>query len=114
MSQLMPSDIKEEVRSILAAARTGKGRRPNFLTSFQILARLSASTRDRLIAERVGTGKGFGPASVVSRAAQSIPGVVVEYMDCVGLSVDVDGNSVVPSYEVCGIFRLETVDEDVE
>jgi hypothetical protein len=118
MNQLKPLDIVDEVRSVLIAAHRGKGIRPNFLTSYQILARLSETTRSQLISERSSGGAGagivFGGPSVVSRAAMRIPGVVIEYMDSVGLSIDVAGDRIVPSNEVCGLFRLEVIDESVE
>jgi hypothetical protein len=113
----MPSDIVDEVRSVLLAAKSGKGHRPNFLTAFQILDRLPEATRSRLISERTGGGEGagvvFAAPSVVSHAARLIPGVVVEYLDCVGLAAQVAGHSVSPSFEVCGLYRLAPTDEDV-
>ncbi|SRR5579884_1404761 len=117
MPDLMPSDIADEVRAVLLAANRGKGARPNFLTAFQILDRLPEATRARLIGERTEGGAGagitFAAPSVVSRAARLIPGVVVEYMDSVGISVQVAGRSVVPSNEVCGLYRLATGEEEV-
>jgi hypothetical protein len=118
MADLMPSDIVDEVRAVLLTARRGKGDRPNLLTAFQILDRLPEGTRTRLINERTGGGIGAGIAfaapSVVSKAARLIIGVVVEYMDCVGLSVQVAGQSVVPSFEVCGLYRLAPIDVNAE
>ena len=117
MSQLMPLDIVDEVREVLLRARKGKGDRPNFLTAYQILDRLPPATRDRLIAERTGGGTGegtmFGAPSVVSKAARLVPGIVIEYMDSLGLSVQIGGQPVTPSYEVCGLYRLALIDEAV-
>lgn len=117
MSQVMPSEIVDEVRSILAAARRGKGSRPNFLTAYQILNRLDEPTRARLIAERSAGGSGagtfFAAPSVVSKAARLIPGIEIEYLDAGGLSATVGAEQVVPSYDVCGLYRLAPADEDV-
>jgi hypothetical protein len=111
MEPLMPHDIAGDVQQVLAAARVGKnGDRPNFLTAYQILDRIPAAVRDRLIAERTLGGRGSGVAyaapSVVSDAAERLPGIVIEYMDSVGLSVSVTGQQVVPSNPVCGLYRL--------
>jgi hypothetical protein len=107
---LMPSEIVDEIRGILSLASRGKGSRSNFLTSFQILNRLSEPTRQRLIRERSMGGAGGGTYSapnVISTAAQSIPDVVVEYIDTGGLSIDVADQTVRPSNTVCGIYRIE-------
>src|SRR3954454_14766131 len=113
MPDLMPSDIVDEVRRVLLEARRGKGNRPNFLTAFQILDRLPTEIRDRLIAERTGGGGGagttFAAPSVVSRAARSIAGVDIEYMDSLGLSVQVAAVPTATSDEVCGLYRLADV-----
>src|SRR4051794_30527942 len=93
-ANLMPRDITDEVRAVLLAAHRGKGGdRPNFLTAYQILDRLPTATRDRLVAERTlggrGSGVSYAAPSVVSDAATSLPGIVVEYMDTAGLAVTV-------------------------
>lgn len=71
----------------------------------------------RLISERTAGGEGAGTEyaapSVVARAAMSIPGVQIDYMDSVGIVIQVDGRSVTPSYEVCGLYRLANIDESV-
>lgn len=107
--QLRPADIVDEVRGVLAAAHRGKGDRPTYLTALQILARLSETTRARLIDERTGgghgTGKPFAATGVVSRAAR-MAGAEVEYLDSDGLSVEVAGQPVFPGYKVCGVYRL--------
>ncbi len=109
MEELQPSDIVNEVRTVLAAARQGKGNRPNYLTAYQILDRLPEATRARLIGERTGGGRDagavFAAPSVVSRAAR-MAGAEVEYLDSVGLSVQVSDRMVIPSFEVCGLYRL--------
>lgn len=105
---LSPADIVGEVRAVLATAHRGKGDHPNYLTAFQILDRLPAVTRERLIRERGAGGAGtgvFAAPSVVSRAAR-MAGAEVAYLDSVGLSVQVAGQAVTPSYEVCAVYRL--------
>jgi len=85
MSNLMPSDVRDAVADVLRRAARGDGDRPNFLTAYQILDRLPARLRARLISERTLGGQGAGvqyaAASVVSDAAEMVPGVVVDYID---------------------------------
>ena len=110
MDPLMPRDITGDVQQVLAAARAGKGVRPNFLTAYQILDRLPVTIRDRLIAERTlggrGSGVSYAAPSVVSDAAEMLPGIVIEYMDSVGVAVSVAGQQLMPSNPVCGLYRL--------
>lgn len=117
MPDLKPSDITDDVRRVLLTAHRGKGNHTQFLTAYQILDRLPDGIRSRLIGERTGGGTGagttFAAPSVVSRAARMVPGVQVEYMDSVGISIQVAGQPVVPSYEVCGLYRLLQMDDDV-
>ena len=117
MPNLMPSDIVDEVEHVLVSAHCGKGTSPNYLTAFQILERLSPATQDRVIAERTAGGANagttFAAPSVVSKAARLIPGVQIEYMDCVGLSVRIAGQDINPSNEVCGLYRLPPIYDDV-
>ena len=107
---LMPSDIVEEVRSVLVNAHRGEWERPNFLTAYQVLERLPPSTRETLIAERTiggrGTGVSYSAVTVVAQAA-ALAGAIPEWLDCVGISVDVAGRKLTPGFEVCALFRLE-------
>ena len=116
MPSLMPSEIVDDVRQVLLAAHRGRGC-SSFLTAYQILDRLPPAIRARLISERTvggeGAGTEYGAPSVVARAAMSIPGVQIEYMDSVGIAIQVDRRSVTPSYEVCGLYRLANIDESV-
>ena len=52
MPNLMPTEITNAVRQVLSSASRGKGNRPNFLTAYQILDRLPAPIKERLITER--------------------------------------------------------------
>ena len=117
MPNMMPSDIASEVREVLLGARRGKGNGPNYLTAFQILGRLPLGTRTRLIEERTiggdGSGNAFAAPSVVSKAARSISGIQIEYIDCVGLSVQVADQQISPSFEVCAIYRLVLPDDEI-
>jgi hypothetical protein len=110
MPNLMPTDIVDDVRRVLANAHAGKGTNPCFLTAFQILDRLPSAIRDRIIAERsiggAGSGQSYAAPSVVSQAAEMVPGVVIDYIDTRGLTVTVAGRPLTPSYEVCGLYRL--------
>jgi hypothetical protein len=108
---IMPRDIVDQVRSVLQNANRGKGDIPNYLTAFQILERLPPQLRDQLIAERGIGGRGCGTSyaapSVVSDAAEMLgEHVKIEYMDSTGVSVQVAGQAVTPSNEVCALYRL--------
>lgn len=109
---IMPTDIVEDVRTVLQDARRGKGgERPNFLTAYQILDRLPARLRDQLIEERglggQGTGVVYAAPSVVSDAAELVPGRVIEYMDSVGITVEIAGQRRTPSGPVTGLYRVD-------
>jgi hypothetical protein len=39
--------------------------------------------------------------------------VQIDYLDSVGITIQVDGRSVTPSYEVCGLYRLPSIDGDI-
>jgi hypothetical protein len=110
VNPLLPSDIVEEVRQVLLAAHRGKSNTPQLLTAYQILDRLPATVRDRLIRERTSGGREVGTTfaapTLVSQAARMIRGIQVEYMDSIGMSVQVAGQPIVPSYEICGLYRL--------
>lgn len=113
MENLRPSDIVDDVRAVLAAARRGKGDRPNYLTVFQILDRIPDPLRTRLISERTAGGANagvvFAASGVVSRAAR-MAGAEVEFIDSIGMSVQVAGQTVTPSYEICAVYRLPVPD----
>lgn len=108
---IMPTDIVEDVQTVLQNAHRGKGDRPNFLTAYQILDRLPARLRDQLIAERglggQGTGVAYAAPSVVSDAAELVPGRVIEYMDSVGITVEIAGQRRTPANQVTGLYRLD-------
>lgn len=112
VANLMPSDIKAQVREVLESARKGKGDRPNYLTAFQILQRLPETLKSRLIEERgiggKGSGQSYAAPSVVSDAAELIPDVEIDYIDSGGLAITVADTAVLPSYEVCGLYRIKT------
>lgn len=109
-SKLMPGDVVDEVRSVLLAASTGKGDKPQFLTAYQILERLPSPTKDVLIAQRglpgKGSGSSYSAASLVADAAESIHGVEIAFLDCAGISFTVGRNEITSGYATCGLYRL--------
>ena len=111
MPNLMPSDITAAVSRVLQDAARADGDHPYFLTAYQILDRLPESIRARLIQERTlgghGTGVPYAAPSVVSDAAEMLPGIIIDYIDNRGITVDVAGQTITPGFEVCGIYRLE-------
>lgn len=110
MTILKPSDITDEVRQVLLRATDAKTHGRSFLTAYQILEQLPTATRDRLIAERKLGGRGAGvyyaATSVVSDAAELLPGVEIVAVDSRNLSIQVAGQNISPGYEVSAAYRL--------
>jgi hypothetical protein len=112
MTNLMPSStiVTEAVRKALLDAATGKGSVPCFLTAYQILSRLPEGLRAQLIAERGRGGKGaavyYAAPSVVSDAAERLPGIEVQYLDTGGLKLIIEGHELDAGSPVCGLYRL--------
>ncbi|MFC1793045.1 hypothetical protein ACFL3Q_05610 [Planctomycetota bacterium] len=109
MSNLMPSDIKDEVEHVLENM-TIYTRGRSFLTAYQILERLTSTTRDRLIAERgtpgLGAGQYYAAASVVSDAAEMVSGIEIAFLETSSLSVRLaNGNDITPGNENVGLYR---------
>ena len=109
---LMPSDILAEVYRVIASASTGKGSEPNWITAYQVLARLDANTQQQLEQERgpAGSGAGhyYGAASVVADACEMLANrgqVEISYLDARGLRMPYRGRDVEPGNPVCGIYR---------
>jgi hypothetical protein len=109
---LRPTDIVDDVRQVLLSAARGKGTTPNFLTAYQILARLPAGVRARLVAERGRGGRGegthFAATGVVMHALRSMDDVDVVYLDTGGLQLLIDGEPVEAGNRVCGLYRVRT------
>jgi hypothetical protein len=107
---LMPTDITDQVRTVLLNAHTGKGTERTFLTAYQILERLPDTVRTTLISERQlggkGTGVTYAAPSVVSDAAERIPGIEIAYLDTQGIKLEVAGQTLTAGYPVCGLYRL--------
>jgi hypothetical protein len=112
MPNLMPSDITDSVANVLRGAARGDGSHPNYLTAYQILDRLPEDIRDRLIGEPTlgghGAGVSYAAPSVVSDAAEMLPGIIIDYIDNRGIEIHVAGQALTPGFEVCGIYRLPT------
>ena len=111
--KMMPTDIKNDVLDVLRTTSRGKGRRPTYLTAYQILARLPAAIRRRLIAERGRAGAGakqhYAAASVVAKAGTLLRKshtVEIVYWDTRGSEFSIKGQiSARPSFPVCGLYR---------
>ena len=107
---LMTTDILPHVRQVLELASRGKGTDPTFFTSYQILDRLPATVRDRIIQERGlggrGSGTSYSASSLVGDAAERVEGVIVSYLDTSGLTAAVSGQTVAPGNAVCGLYRV--------
>ena len=109
---LEAGDIAGDVRQVLAAANAGKGEAPPFLTAYQILERLPATTRDRALAERgmpgAGAGVHYSAASLVKDAILHHLRTEVEIacLDNTGAAFEIEGRLVRGGYPVCGLYRL--------
>jgi hypothetical protein len=111
MPRIMPSDIVNEVETVLRNANKGKGESTCWLTAYQILHRLPHELRDQIISERLiggaGTGVHYAAPSIVSDAAEMVPNVHIDYLDCENLTVSIDGIQRTPGYPVCGLYRVD-------
>ncbi len=109
---IRPSDIVDEVESVLVAAAHGSGDHPHFMTAYQILARMNEVRQ--LQRERgvpgAGAGVHYSAASVVEQACQMLArkGVVeIDYLVTAGLSFDVaDHPPTRAGNAVCGLYRI--------
>ena len=113
MSKLMPIDIQSYVRKILSRTATGKGRRPQYVTAYQIFRRLPPAIRKQLVAERGKPGKDsgneFAAASVVAMACKVMPDVHIRRLDTEGIIFETGINRVAKAgYQVCAIYRLDS------
>jgi hypothetical protein len=110
MANLMPDDIVDDVREVLANANKGKGTDCQYLTAYQILALLPQHVRATLIAQRGLPGQGAGvhysAASLVSDAAEKVAGVEKAYLDSRHVHFQIDGSTVAAGYSVSGLYRL--------
>jgi hypothetical protein len=110
MAKLRPTDIVDEVRSVLLGTNRGKGRQRKFITSYQVLARLEPSLRRRILVERGLPGRGANArhtaAHVIARAASMIHGVETAYLDPLGTSFVIGRRRVAAGYAVCAMFRI--------
>lgn len=110
MSNLMPSDIADEVQSVLENMPIHKRGR-SYLTAYQILELLPSTTRDRLVAERgtpgLGSGKYYAAASVVADAAGMISDIEIALLETSNLSVKLKGGvEINPGSKDVGLYRL--------
>ena len=110
MPKLMPSDIKEEVKAVLKNMPIHSSGR-SYLTAYQILERLSSTTRDRLMNERgtpgLGSGQYYAAASPVSDAAEMISDIDIAFLETSSLSITLkDGKDIVPGNKDVGLYRL--------
>jgi len=93
---------------VLLKALRLKGSKSGFLTAFQILDRLPAPIRDRLIAERTLDGIDAAP-NVIASAAAMVPGVIMEFIDARGITVAIGNDAMSPGNGICGLYRLEAM-----
>ncbi|MDC3956241.1 hypothetical protein KEG38_20435 [Polyangium jinanense] len=112
------NELLDEIRAVLANAAKGKGPVPQFLTSFQILNRLPATTREWLITEYGRPGEGakahFAAASAIAASLKKLGGEVdVMYIDARGVSFDVGGEQVRSGYPLCGLYRLRQTEPEI-
>jgi hypothetical protein len=111
MAKIDATDLTQPILEVLRSAATGPEAERGFLTSYQILKRLSQPLQDQLRdsygdAGRHG-GNPFGAASRVAQVAGGITGVERRYLDTRGLHFDVGQSADVSAgSEVCAVFRI--------
>jgi hypothetical protein len=112
MSNLMPSNIKTEVETVLRSVQVNSGGRGrSYLTAYQILEQLQQHTRDRLLAERgtpgLGSGNYYAAANVVSDAAEMISGIEIVFLETKSLKIILNnGTDITPGNKNVGLYRL--------
>jgi hypothetical protein len=106
------AEIIAEVRRVLRSAAKGKGADPNYLTAYQILNRLPADLRIRLI-EKYGRsgktgGRGHGAANqirgVLTRSLKKELDIV--YFDNKGLTLLIGDETIEAGNRVCALYRI--------
>lgn len=112
-AEVRPEEIVEDVRRVLQGAARGKGPAPNYLTAYQILNRLPADIRMRLVADhgRGGRGEGhhYAATGVVKNALKRLineNSVEIVYLDTGGLQLIIDGEPVEAGNRVCALYRV--------
>jgi hypothetical protein len=103
-NMLMPTNIVSDVEAVLLRNR------PNYMTAYQILEDLPTPVRDQLILERglpgQGSGNNYASATVVSDAAQMLPGIQIEFLQTQHVIFEVAGHQIRSSSPSCGLYRL--------
>ncbi|HPL62886.1 MAG TPA: hypothetical protein PK587_03875 [Syntrophales bacterium] len=111
MSNLMPKDIMVDVESVLRAVQVDpKGRGRAYLTAYQILEQLPQPMKDQLIRERgtpgMGAGRPYAAASVVSDAAEKIPGIEIVFLETSSIKILLNETDITPGNKYVGLYRL--------
>ena len=109
--KLKVADIQTQVITILSQAAKGRGKKPQYVTAYQIFRRLPVAIRNQLIQERGKPGKGggneFAAASLVAKACQTVPNIIIRYLDTDGLIFETGKTRTARAgYKVCAIYRL--------
>ena len=111
MPVLKPSDIKDEVKTVLNSFRASHPQNHPFVTAYQILEKLSPELKNRLISERCppgqGGGKPYSAASVVSDAAEMLD-VEIKILDTTYLKITCNGADILAGNPNVGLYRLLT------
>jgi hypothetical protein len=111
MPSLRAPLLIQEIVSVLQTAKKGKGRAPAFLTAYQILNQLPTATRQGLETTYCpggrGGGKHYSAATHVARVTARLADVEVFYLDTSEMELRIAGSNIVPSFEVCALFRLD-------
>jgi len=110
MPNLMPTDIKDEVRNILEDIPANPGGHP-YVTAYQIMERLSETTKNRLIAERgrpgKDSGKYYAAANVVSDAAEMIHGIDIAFLETSNMRILLNDEPIItPGNQNVGLYRI--------
>jgi hypothetical protein len=103
---IMPSDIRTDVEQILSNV-------DNYLSAYQLLERLSAGTRNQIIAERglpgLGNGSSYTAANLVTDAAEMLKGLNGYsriYCETDSLLFEVNGHSLRAGNPAIAFYRI--------
>lgn len=115
--KISPTDIVSEVKKVLTGGRTGKGRTPVFMTSYQLLEELPPSVRSRIIHDwgqpGLANGSSYTAVGVVAKAAE-MAGAEKSFIETRHLKFMVDSKEVYGGFEVCAVYRLTATPTDEE
>jgi hypothetical protein len=109
MPKILPSQISVAVQNVLKASRQKEPQLHPFLTAYQILDRLEAPLRDKILTERGRAGKksgnSYSAANLVSQAARMLDDVEIETLDVSDLQLPCANEQILAGNPNVALYR---------